>query len=315
MSITYRILFGILIISLTITPPILAQAPPATQLTTIQTAEPIGKGGSTTSFSFFQYSKKDGLAPDHSQSVVIGGFEEPHEVNLDIQTFLVPIRFIYGLGDKLDLQLGATLSTGGVQKVVKNFYNAEDSILDAKDRVYEQHIYEGVIGLKYNIKPEKNDGFPSISVGGDFYFGLTADDRLNSNGDFLDRTPIDGFPFIGAYPYIVGTHRFGRYFKVHAGAGISLSSKMLKTTDFFIANWLAGGEVAVSDDLWIAADFTREQQYAGINVSNMLGLAMRYAVSDNLAFQIGINSLPGIHFNLTLGGAQAEATKGDKLLF
>ncbi|MCG9126904.1 hypothetical protein JT359_04815 [Candidatus Poribacteria bacterium] len=315
MYLKYRILFGIIIISLLIAPQILAQAPPATQLTTIQTAEPIGKGGSTTSIGFFQYAKKDGLAPDHSQSVVIGGFEESREVNLDIQTFLVPIRFIYGLSDKLDMQLGATLSTGGVQKVVKNFYNAEDSIIEGKDRVYQQQVYEGVIGLKYNIKPELNDGFPSISVGGDFYFGLTADDRLNSNGNFIDTTPIDGFPFIGAYPYIVGTHRIGRYFKVHAGLGISLSSKMLKTTDFFITNWSAGGEVAVSDNLWIAADFNREQQYAGISVSNMLGLAMRYALTDNSAFQIGINSLPGIHFSLTLGGVQAEATKGDKLLF
>lgn len=315
MHLKYRILFGIVLIFIGICSPIFAQAPPATLLTTIQTAEPIGKGGSSTSFALFQYAKREGLAPDHSQRVVIGGFEESHKVKLEIETFLIPVRFIYGLSNKLDLHLGATLSTGGVQKVVENFYNTEDPLLESKNRVYDQHVYEGLIGLKYNLKPEQNDGFPSISIGTDTYFGLTADDRFNSKNEFLDHTPIDGFPFVGINTYIVGTHRMGRYFKVHAGAGIFLSSKMLKTTDFFISNWMAGGEIAVSDNMWLAADFSRELQYAGINVSNMMGLAFRYAVSDRLAFQVGINNLPGFHFNLTLSGAKAAATKGDKLLF
>ena len=120
-----------------------------------------------------------------------------------------------------------------------------------------------MIGLKYNIKPERNDNFPSISVGGDTQFGFTADDRLNSDDEFLDHSPADGFPFVGVNTYLVGTQRFGSLFKVHAGVGVFLTSKSLKTTDFFTLNWQVGGEVAVSDNLWLVADFSRELPYAG----------------------------------------------------
>lgn len=308
-----RITIGIILVFIVVNSPIFAQSLSAPQLATIQTAEPIGKGGSVTSFGLFQYSKIE-LLPDHDQKVVIGGFEESHRVTLEIETFLIPVRFTYGLSEKLDLQLGATLSTGGVHKVVHDFYNTEDPDFNSK-RVYDQPLYEGLIGLKYNFKPERNDGFPSISVGGDVYSGFTADDRLNSNNDFLDYNPIDGFPFVGVNTYFVGTQRIGKYFKVHAGAGIFLSSKALKTTDSFTLNWQAGGEIAVSDNMWFAADFSRERQYAGINVSSILGLAFRYQVSNTLAFQIGLNNLPGFQFNLTLGGEKAQQVEGNKLLF
>lgn len=313
MNFKNRIITAIILILIGICPPILAQTPSISQLTTIQTAEPIGKGGSVTSFGFFQHSKEK-LLPEHSQKVVIGGFEESHRVTLEIETFVIPVRFTYGLSDQLDLQLGTTLSTGGVHKVVEDFYNTGDPDLNSK-RVYDQPLNEGLIGLKYNLKPEKNDGFPSISVGGDFYSGFTADDRLNSDNDFLDNSPIDGFPFVGINTYFVGTQRFGKYFKVHAGVGIFLSSKALKTTDFFTLNWQAGGEVAVSDNMWLAADFSREVQYAGVNFSSILGLAFRYEVSNTLAFQIGINNLPGFQFSLTLGGEKAQEMDGNKLLF
>ena len=45
-----------------------AQLPAISHLSTIQTAEPIGKGGSSTSFGLLQYSKVD-LLPDHRQRV------------------------------------------------------------------------------------------------------------------------------------------------------------------------------------------------------------------------------------------------------
>ena len=308
-----RVTIGIILVVFGINFPSFAQTPSNSQLVTIQTAEPIGKGGSITSIGFFQHSKNE-LLPEHSQNVVIGGFEESHRVTLEIETFVIPVRFTYGLSDQLDLQLGATLSTGGVHKVVHDFYNTGDPNLNSK-RVYDQPLYEGLFGLKYNIKPEKNDGFPSISVGGDFYSGFTADDRLNSDNDFLDNSPIDGFPYVGINTYVVGTQRFGKYFKVHAGAGIFLSSKSLRTTDFFTLNWQAGGEVAVSDSMWVAADFSREVQHAGVNFSSILGLAFRYEVSNTLAFQIGINNLPGFQFSLTLGGEKAQEMDGNKLLF
>ena len=250
------IIFAVLLVN--ITQPLSAQLPAISHLNSIQTAEPIGKGGSSTTFGLLQYAKID-LLPDLSQHVDIGGFEESHRVTLEIETFLVPVRFAYGLSDELDLILGGTFSTGGVRKVVYDFYNtAAENNTDpnVNRRVYDQPLFDGVIGLKYNIKPDRNDNFPSISVGGDVQFGFTADDRLNSDNEFLDHSPADGFPFLGVNTYLVGTQRFGSLFKVHAGVGVFLTSKSLKTTDFFTLNWQVGTEVAVSDNMWLVADFS-----------------------------------------------------------
>ena len=304
------ILCALLFIS--IVPRLHAQLPGVPHLSTIQTAEPMGKGGSSTTFGLFQYSKVD-LLPDQSQKVDIGGFEESHRVTLEIETFLIPIRFTYGLSEELDLVLGGTLSTGGVRKVVHDFYNTGDPLTDR--RVYDQSLFDGLIGLKYNIKPDRNDNLPSLSVGGDAQFGFTADDRLNSDNEFLDHSPADGFPFLGINTYLVGTQRFGSLFKVHAGVGVFLSSKALKTTDFFTLNWQVGGEVAVSDNMWLVADFSRELPYAGVTVTNLIGLAFRYEISNTLAFQVGYNSQPGFQFNLTFGGEEAQALEGENLLF
>ena len=309
------IIFAVLLVS--ITQPLSAQLPAISHLNSIQTAEPIGKGGSSTTFGLLQYAKID-LLPDLSQNVDIGGFEESHRVTLEIETFLVPVRFAYGLSDELDLILGGTFSTGGVRKVVYDFYGtAAENNTDpnVNRRVYDQPLFDGVIGLKYNIKPNRNDNFPSISVGGDAQFGFTADDRLNSDNEFLDHSPADGFPFLGVNTYLVGTQRFGSLFKVHAGVGVFLTSKSLKTTDFFTLNWQVGTEVAVSDNMWLVADFSRELPYAGVHVTNLLGLTLRYEISNTLAFQLGFNSRPGFQFNLTFGGEQAQAVSGDNLLF
>lgn len=297
--------------------PLWAQLPPVSHLSTIQTAEPVGKGGTSTTFGLFQYSKVD-LLPDHSQRVDIGGFEESHRVSLEIETFLIPVRFAYGLSDELDLVLGGTFSTGGVRKIVHDFYNTATETADDPDinrRVYDQPLFDGVIGLKYNIKPDRNDNLPSISVGGDAQFGFTADDRLNSDNEFLDHSPADGFPFLGINTYLVGTQKFGSFFKLHAGVGVFLTSKALKTTDFFTLNWQVGGEIAVSDNMWLVGDFSRELPYAGIHVTNLLGIAFRYEISNTLAFQLGFNSQPGFQFNLTFGGEDTQALDGENLLF
>ena len=297
--------------------PTSAQLPTVSQLNTIQTAEPLGKGGSSTTFGLLQYAKVD-LLPDLSQRVDIGGFEESHRVTFEIETFLVPVRFVYGLSDELDLLLGGTFSTGGARKVVYDFYNtATENNTDpnVNRRVYEQPLFDGIIGLKYNIKPDRNDNLPSISVGGDVQFGFTADDRLNSDNEFLDHSPADGFPFMGVNTYLVGTQRFGDLFKVHAGVGVFLTSKSLKTTDFFTLNWQVGTEVAVSDNMWFVADFSRELPYAGVHVTNLIGLTLRYEISNTLAFQLGFNSRPGFLFNLTFGGEETQALEGENLLF
>ena len=300
-----------------LTTPLWAQLPPVSHLNTIQTAEPVGKGGTSTSFGLLQYSKVD-LLPDLRQQVDIGGFEESHRVTLQIETFLVPVRFAYGLSDGLDLVLGGTFSTGGVRKVVHDFYSTATETADDPNinrRVYDQPLFDGSIGLKYNIKPDRGDIFPSISVGGDAQFGFTADDRLNSDNEFLDHSPANGFPFLGINTYFVGTQRFGSLFKVHAGIGLFLTSKALKTTDFFTLNWQLGGEIAVSDNMWVIADFLREQPYAGVHVTNSLGIGFRYEVSNALAFQFGFNSQPGFQFNLTFGGEATQGLSDENLLF
>ena len=309
----YRLVFGILFIFLLVNSPTFAQSVPVSQLTTIETAEPIGKGGSITAFSFFQYTTNR-VNPDQKQGVEIGGFEEMRYISLEIDTYLLPVRFTYGLSEQLDLNLGATVSIGDVHKVVHNFYDTQDTEL-VSDRVYDQPVYDGMIGLKYNLKPERNDGFPSISVGGNFYSGFSADDRLNSDNEFLDQSPIDGYPYVGMNAYCVGTQRLRKYFKVHAGIGVYLSSKSLRTTDSFALNWQLGGEIAIADNMWFAADYANVIHHAGIHISNTAGLAFRYQTSNSLAFQIGLSNQPGFYFSLTLGGEKAQEVEGNKLLF
>ena len=120
---------------------------------------------------------------------------------------------------------------------------------------------------------------------------------------------------MGINTYLVGTQRFGDLFKVHAGVGVFLTSKSLKTTDFFTLNWQVGTEVAVSDNMWLVADFSRELPYAGVHVTNLLGLTLRYEISNTLAFQLGFNNRPGFQFNLTFGGEETQALEGENLLF
>ena len=292
---------------------IYAQTPPVPQLNTIQTAEPLGKGGSMTTFGLFQYSK-EAFEPEEMQDVFIGGFERQHLTSLEIETFFIPVRFTYGLSDQVDLILGTTLSVGNVHKVVHDFYDTDDPEINP-DRVYDQPLYEGIIGLKYNLKPEKNDGLPSLSIGGDIFSGYTADDRLNSKDEFLDPDPVDGYPFVGVNTYFVGTQRIGAFIKIHGGAGVLLSSKSLRTTDTFNFSYFGGGELSIANNMWFAADYSRELLYAGVSVSNVMGLAFRYEVSSTLAFQVGINNLPGFQFNLTLGGQRSKEMEGTQLLF
>ncbi|MDE0506642.1 MAG: hypothetical protein OXI86_21415, partial [Candidatus Poribacteria bacterium] len=188
------------------------QVPPAPHLALMQTADTLGKGGYTTSFGHFQFQK--GRVKAEDQSVEIGNFEELHTVDINVQTFLMPIRFTYGIGENLDLVLGGTFSTGGVHKTVYDFYETGDPERDR--RVYDQALFDTVVGLKYGIKPDDNDGLPKLAIGGDVQVGYSADDRLSGAGDFLDSSPADGFPFVGINTYILGALRFGDFVRGHA---------------------------------------------------------------------------------------------------
>ena len=304
-----------------------AQGPPVTQLGVMQTADTLGKGGYTTSVGMFQVSRRKlDAAPKQPQRVIIGNFEGLHNVEFDINTFLIPAQLTYGIGERLDLLLGATFSTGGAHKIVPDFYrigdtyDAEESVDSTQDRrVYEQSIFELVVGLKHNIKPDQQDGLPGISIGGDVQIGFTADDQLNSEKEFVDASPADSFPFMGINTYLVGTQRFGNFLRVHAGVGSHLSSKSLKTTDSFQLLWQLGAEFAFTEKFWLVGDFSRKRVFSGITISDLISLGFRYKLSDTAALNIGYVTEPGFQFYLTVGGGKAGPVApeegGDDLLF
>ena len=304
-----------------------AQGPPVTQLGVMQTADTLGKGGYTTSVGMFQIDRKKlDETPKQPQRVIIGNFEGVHNVEFDVNTFLIPAQLTYGIGERLDLLLAATFSTGGARKVVPDFYrigdtyDAEESIDSTQDRrVYEQSIFDLVVGLKHNIKPDQQDGLPGISIGGDVQLGFTADDQLNSDKEFVDASPADGFPFMGVHTYLVGTQRFGQFMRVHAGVGSYLSSKSLKSTDSFQLLWQLGAEFAFSDNFWLVGDFSRKRVFSGIVINDLISIGFRYRLSDTAAFNIGYVTEPGFQFHLTVGGGKggplAPEGGGNDLLF
>ncbi len=307
-----------------------AQSPPATQLGVMQTADTLGKGGYTTSLGMFQVGRKKlDTTPEQPQRVVIGNFEGLHNVEFDVNTFLIPARLTYGISERLDLLLGATFSTSSAHKIVPDFYRIGDTYdaerpLDAtRDRrVYEQSIFGIVVGLKHNIKPDLQDGLPGISIGGDVQVGFTADDQLNSDKEFLDPSPADSFPFMGINTYLVGTQRFGQFMRVHAGIGSYLSSKSLKTSDSFLLLWQLGTEFAFSESFWLVGDFSRRRAFSGIIINDLISIGFRYKLSDTAAFNIGYVTEPGFQFYLTVGGGgegavapEAPGEGGDDLLF
>ena len=322
-----RIFFILSALFAIVATPLFAQAPPVTQLGVMQTADTLGKGGYTTSVGMFQVDRKKlDVTPKQPQRVVIGNFEGLHNVEFEVNTFLIPARLTYGIGERLDLLLGATFSTGGARKIVPDFYrigstyDADESIDPTRDRrVYEQSIFDLVVGLKHNIKPDYQDGLPGISIGGDVQVGFTADDHLNSEKEFVDASPADSFPFIGVNTYLVGTQRFGQFMRIHAGVGSYLSSKSLRSTDSFQLQWQLGTEVAFSDNFWLVGDFSRKRAFSGITISDLISIGFRYRLSEAAAFNIGYVTEPGFQFYLTIGGGServaAPAEDGDDLLF
>ena len=323
----YHILLILSIFFAIVGTPLFAQSPPVTQLSVMQTADTLGKGGYTTSVGMFQVDRiKLDETPKQPQRVIVGNFEGLHNVEFEVNTFLIPAQLTYGIGERLDLLLGATFSTGGVRKIVPDFYrigdtyDAEDSLDPTQDRrVYEQSIFDIVVGLKHNIKPDRQDGLPGISIGGDVQVGFTADDQLNSDKEFIDASPADSFPFVGINTYLVGTQRFGQFMRIHAGVGSYLSSKSLKSTDSFQLLWQLGAEFAFSDSFWLVTDYSRRRAFSGITISDLISIGFRYKLSDTAAFNIGYVTEPGFQFYLTVGGGgegiDAPEEGGDDLLF
>ena len=322
-----RILLVLSVLLAIAAPPLFAQIAPVTQLGVMETADTLGKGGYTTSFGMYQVDRKQlDITPEQPQRVVIGNFEGLHNVEFEVNTFLIPARLTYGIGERLDLLLGATFSTGGARKIVPDFYRIGDAYdadrpLDATEdrRVYEQSIFDAVVGLKHNIKPDLQDGLPSISIGGDVQIGFTADDQLNADKEFVDVSPADSFPFVGVNTYLVGTQRFGQFMRIHAAIGSYLSSKSLKTTDSFQLIWQLGTEFALSDSFWLVGDFSRRRNLSGITLNDLISIGFRYRLTESASFNIGYVTEPGFQFYLTVGSGKENVVpkeaSGDDLLF
>ena len=296
------------------------QSSAGSRLGVMQTAETIGKGGYMTTLGLFQYERQP-IAPEQTQGVVLGNFERFHLVEFEMETFLVPIRFTYGIGEHLDLIVGSTFTTSSARKVLPDFYRfrdeSEDEELDLdsrKDRrVFDQSLFDLVVGLKHNLTPDVSSKLPSISVGGEMQLGFTADNKLNAAGEFIDRTPANGFPFVGVNTYFVGSYELQDIFRVHGALGMYLSSKSLKSTDSFSLNWQVGGELSVSNELWIVGDFTRKHPILGLTLENLISLGLRYEITDTAAFHLGYVTEPGFQFHLTVGGNRGGPASDDML--
>ena len=260
------------------------------------TALTLGKGGYSTSIGMFEY---EATASTENPMEVGDFFQEKHKVDFEADTFLVPVKLTLGVSDYLDLTFGGTYSSGDSKKIVRDYYETGDPTKD--NRVYSQFLFDGTIGLKYNIKPDIGDGYPGVSIGGEIQTGYTADDRTNDDGAFSDDTPTNSLPFFGIGMYAAASQDF-KLFSAHGAAGTFLSSKMPKITDSFKVIAQAGGEMPISDELYIMADFTTVRVLSGVDIESFLSVGFRFDITENASFNVGFASTPGFQFNLFIGG-------------
>ena len=266
-----------------------------TKLGVMQTAHTLGKGGYITSIGIIQ-KKKENIS-ETKQDIIIGNFEESHIVELKANVKLVPIRLTYGVGDHLDLILGGTLASGESKKIVKDFYNTGNMHRD--QRVYNQPIFETVIGMKHNIKPDAGDGLPTISIGAEFQTGYTIDHTIDKK--FSDTSPADGASFLGIIPYIAITQPMMSDFHMHAVIG----SHFFSNLNSF---WQLGGELELNEKIWVLGNYSNRIMTNGIETKRPTGFGLRYNLSDQASLSVNFTTAPGIQFNLMFGGLGKRIT-------
>ncbi len=259
----------------------------------MQTAETLGKGGYATNIEVIRYERTISTS---NQSVVIGNFfQEKHDVTLKADKLLFPVILTFGIGESLDLSIGGTPSSGEMQKSITDYYEVGDEL---RARVYSQPMFDGKLGLKYNIKPDIGDGMPAVSIGGALYTGYTADDQLEGNTHFLDDTPVDGFPFTAARLYMVGSQSFAPLAKVHAGFGGLLSQKRFRFA------FQLGADLAMTDQLSAVADYSTVRLVSGVEINSVFNFGMRYELSSRRHFYAALSTVDftdlGLLFGFTL---------------
>jgi len=314
---------GIMLLICIFTSDALSQNNNATHLGIMPTAETLGKGGYSTSIGMLKYQTDIPSEKSNPliQRIVIGDFfREKHEVAYHVDAELLPVKLTFGVSEYVDFYLGGTYGLGDSYKSISDYYETGDE----KERTYSQFLFDGMAGLKYNIKPDVGDGLPGFSIGGEIQTGYTSDDKKTSDGKFVDDTPANSFPFVGMGTYLVVSQNL-QMAKVHAALGMFVSSKSPRVTDSFKLSVQGGGELILAENLALIADFTTVQMYSGVDFKSLLSVGFRYNLSEKTAFSVSFasaNSKPGFQFNLFVGGEkmrplvpQAPETGGEELLF
>lgn len=176
----YAIFSIVLFICIFSTSDAFSQSNSATHLGIMPTAETLGKGGYSTSIGMFKYkadvpgSQSDAVV----QNIVIGDFfREKHRVEYHADAELLPVRLAFGVSEYVDFYLGGAYGIGDSYKAIADYYETGD---EEKERTYSQFLFDGIVGLKYNLKPDVGDGLPAFSIGGEIQTGYTSDDKRTS---------------------------------------------------------------------------------------------------------------------------------------
>jgi len=271
-----------------------ARGMPAVDMNLIPTAETLGKGGYSFSVGMLPYNEA-GETHTNMEVDVGGFFRERHDVKLKSDIWLVPSRITYGISERLDFTFGGTYSRGDTTKTITDYYEIGD---EAKERVYSQPVFDGVLGMKYNIQ-KATTKLPAMSVCGEVQMGYTVDD------EFVDKTIGDGFPFVAMQIYMLASYDF-QIANVHGGLGMSISSKSVQAGKRFDLPVQLGAEIPF-DGFAAVVDVALFKAFSGIGMTNIISGGVRYDISSRATLNVSAVSLGGLMVRLTVGGMKPEA--------
>ncbi len=263
----------------------------AVDLNLMPTANTLGSGG---------YSFSSGMLPYDTQgstldpvSVDIGGFfKERHKVKLKSDIWLVPTRITFGLSERFDLTFGGTYSAGDTDKSILDYFETGDD----KERVYEQTVVGGVLGMKYGLQ-EATERLPAVAVGGEVQLGYTVDNNL------VDDTPADDFPFVAVQLYLSASYDF-EMASLHGSLGMFLSSEAVESDERFDIPIQVGAEIPF-DGFAAVVDIALFRAFSGVGLDNIISGGLRYDISSRAMLNASIVSVCGFIVRLTVGGKQS----------
>lgn len=274
-----------------------------TELNLTPTAKTLGKGGYSSSVSFFQYKKREPSKHNQFQkvNVDIGFFTEEHDVYFDADASVLPIRISYGIAENIDISFGGTYSIGTTKKVIADYYQTGDQKIQ---RSYPQSLFDGAIGLKYSLTPSSEGNVPTVAVGGEVQVGYTADDV---SPKFADPTPLDSYPFLGVGAFMAGTQDLG-VIVLNGGILIYRSTKPKS----FKLGFYVGGELSLTEKLSFIVDLTSLKAISGIAYDYILSPGIRLNLTQSAAINFGFNTATGFQAGIFIGGEAPTALPKEK---